>query len=36
MSIWTVSPNFVGRVNGVVFLLDLSMVHVFPASIMGS
>ena len=28
------SPKFLGRVSGVVFLLDLSMVAMFPRSMM--
>ena len=36
ISIWTISPNFVGRVKGVVFLLDLSTVEVLPMSNIGS
>lgn len=36
MSIWTASPNFVGRTKGVVFLLDLSIVDVVPRSNIGS
>lgn len=36
MSIWTISPNFSGKLMGVVFLLLRSMVAVDPISKMGS